>query len=192
MHPVNIKMGQTITSDGAVNPIRGFIARLLYEAAAAKSAVAVLAETALTDAPQTIITNITDPDVVRNLTVKGNAGGIAGDVVIRGKNYANEDIEVTIALNGATEVLGLKAVKVVEEIDLPVETNVGTDTVSIGVGDSLGLPYILTNNTVLKTYLDNTLEGTEPTVIASANLENNTILLDSALDATNVDVYLIA
>lgn len=191
MNPVYINMGQTISSDAKLNPLRGFIARLIYEAAAAKSATAILAATALTDALQTIITNITDPDVVRNLTIKGNAGGIAGDVVIRGTNYNNDQIEATIALNGATEVLGLKAFKTVDEIDLPVETNVGTDTVSIGVGDSLGLPYKLDRNTVLKTYLDDTLEGTEPTVIASANLENNTILLNSALDATDVDVYLI-
>lgn len=66
------------------------------------------------------------------------------------------------------------------------------DIVYVGWNDKLGLPYMLTHNTVLATYLDNTLEGTAPTVVTDVDeLEKNTIDLNSALDGTVVDIYLI-
>ena len=68
------------------------------------------------------------------------------------------------------------------------------DIVSVGWNDKLGLPYQLERNTVIPgmTFLNNTREATEPTVTVSATaLESNTIDLNSALDGTSVDVYLV-
>lgn len=195
MYPYNQKMGQTIqTNADGVEADRGFLAHFQVSAAAAAaaSATAVLAATALTAEAQAITTGITNPAVPRSLTVKGNAAGITGNVVITGTNYAGAVITETIALNGATAVEGAKAFKTVTKIDLPVEVNTGTDTVSVGTGTKLGLPWLLPHNTVLAAYLDNAKEGTAPTVTVSATaIESNTMKLNSALAGKVVDAYLI-
>ena len=87
---------------------------------AAISATAILAATRLSAVVQTITTNIIQPDVPRTITIKGNAAGLTGDVVINGTNIADEAISDTIALNGASEVAGVKAFKTITSIVLPV------------------------------------------------------------------------
>lgn len=195
MYPYNHKMGQKIQTDApGVSVDRAFLAHFQVSAAAAVAAsnTGVHAAIALTDATQEVTTAITNPAAPRSIIVKGNASGIAGNVTIHGTNYAGEVISEVIALNGATAVEGAKAFKTVTKIDLPVETHAGTDTVSVGWGEKLGLPYKLGHNTILATYLDNTIEGTAPTLTLSATvLEANTIDLNSALSGKIVDVYLI-
>lgn len=173
---------------------RGFIGHFQVSAtnATAGSATNVLAATALTAAAQVIITNITNPSVPRNVRIVGNAAGITGNVTVKGTNFKGDVINEVIALNGVTAVEGNKAFKTVTEIDLPIQTHAGTDTVSVGTGEKLGLPYKLAHNTVLSAFLDNAKEATAPTVtVDSANIENNTVDLSSALSGKVVDVYLI-
>lgn len=194
MYPFNHKKGQKIQTDTGVAVDRAFLAH--FQVADTKATVAsnvnVHAAIALAAAGADVTTAITNPSVPRNIIVKGNAAGIAGDVVITGTNYADEEITETLALNGATAVLGAKAFKTVTKITLPAETHEGTDTVSVGTGEVLGLPYLLSHNTVLSTYKDNILEGTAPTVTVSTTaIESNTIDLNSALNSKVVDVYLI-
>jgi len=107
----------------------------------ASTATYVLGATALTaDAGgQDIVAGITNPDVPRNVTALANAAGCAGDVVVTGTNWAGEVITDTSALAGAAEVAGVKAFTTVTAVHLPPETHAGTDTVSIGVGNCLGL-----------------------------------------------------
>jgi hypothetical protein len=107
----------------------------------ASSATYVLGATALTaDAGgQDIVVGITNPDVPRNVTATANAAGCAGDVVVTGTNWAGQVITETIALAGAAEIAGVKAFTTVTAVHLPPETHAGTDTVSIGVGNCLGL-----------------------------------------------------
>ena len=185
--------GQLLSTDAhnmAAN--RKFVAHLNFETPAAQSISAVLGATALTDSEQTITENITDPDVPRNIKIKANASDVTGDVVINGTDIDDNAISETIALSGDSEVQGDKAFKTVTSIDLPVETNSGTDEVQVGTANKLGLPYKLDLNTVLKAYREGSLEGTAPTVaVDSANLANNTVLSDSALNGTDVDVLLI-
>jgi hypothetical protein len=90
---------------------------------AAVSATAIHAAVALGLAEQNVTSGITQPDVPRTLTIKGNAAGITGDVVITGTNIADEVISDTIALNGDTEVEGVKAFKSVTSILFPAETH---------------------------------------------------------------------
>jgi len=111
----------------------------------AVGATAVHAAIALTDAVQEITADITSPDVPRTVTVKGNAVGITGDVVITGLNMAGVEITDTIALNGSTEVEGIKAFSSVTQIDLPVEVHAGTDTVSVGIAKKFGIPHSVSN-----------------------------------------------
>lgn len=195
MNPFNPFMGQRIkTFIKGLFCDMGFVAHFQVPAASAvvASNVGVHAAIALTAAIQSVTTAITNPTVPRNIIVKGNAAGVVGNVVIHGTNYAGEAISEVIALNAATAVEGAKAFKTVSQIDLPVEVHAGTDTVSVGWGEKLGLPYRLTHNTVLSAFKDNALEGTAPAVTVSATaIESNTIDLNSALNSKVVDVYLI-
>lgn len=193
LYPYNPNLGQKVQSNVKDHIIdRSFVAHLEFSTPETQSITGVIGATALTDSIQTISANITNPDIPRNLKIKGNTEGITGDVVITGTNIADEVITETLALNGDTEVLGNKAFKTVTEIDLPIETNAGADTVSVGTANKLGVPYLLKRDTVVSAYRDNTKEGTAPIVETSTtNIEDNTILLNSALNGTNVDVYLI-
>lgn len=195
-YPLNPALGQVLQSDApGVEVDLGFNAHFQIAAAnaTAGSAVGIHAAMPLTAIIQTIATGFTQPSVPRNITIKGNAVGIAGNVTIHGTNYENAVISEVIALNAANEVLGNKAFKTVTSVDLPIQTNVGTDTVSIGFGEKLGLPYKRPHNTVLLTFLNNVKEATAPVVTNDiAAIESNTIDLNSALVGTAVDIYLLA
>lgn len=160
--------------------------------AAAASVVAVLAATALTAATQAIIAGITSPPTMRNIEIVGNAVGIVGNVTITGTSCDGLVITEVLALNGTTVVEGAKAFLSVTRVDLPVETHAGTDTVSVGFGDKLGIPFKLSLNTILQAHLGGVKEATLPTVtVDSVNIENNTVKLNTALNGTAVDVFLI-
>jgi hypothetical protein len=89
------------------------------------------------------------PDVPRILSVKGNDGNVTGNVVITGTNYANATVTDTIALSGSSEVFGVVAFKTITNIHLPVYAVAGTETVSIGIGDSIGLPIAVLNSALV-------------------------------------------
>lgn len=153
---------------------------------------AVHAATTLTDAAQTVSTSITNPDVPRNLVVKGNASGMAGNVVFTGKNAEGVTITETIALNGSSAVAGNKAFAEVTSYTLPAKTNGSGDTVSVGVGSKLAIGYRLSRNTIQAAYLNGTLEGTAPTVATSSSaVESNTVALNSALDGNPVIIDVV-
>lgn len=158
---------------------------------AAISNTAVLASTVLTAAPQTITVGITKPDVVRNVVVKGALAGSTGSVIVKGTDIAGTSITETIALSGVAVVVGLKAFNTVTEIDLPIQSG-GGDGVSVGVGSKLGLPFLLTKNTVHMAFNNNVLESTAPTVaVDPVNIYSNTVTLASALAGDLVDIYLV-
>jgi len=126
MYPYNQKMGQLIQTDAAgVALDRDFISHFQVAAAdaVAASAAGVMALTNLGAAAQEKTTGITSPAVPRALNIVGNVVGITGDVIASGQNYAGEDIEETIALNGSTTVNGNKAFKTIESIELPAQTH---------------------------------------------------------------------
>jgi hypothetical protein len=92
----------------------------------AASATGIHAAVTLGAAAQDVASGITDPDVPRTVTVKGNVSGITGDVVITGPNIDDEVISDTIALNGTNEVEGVKAFKAVTRINFPAQTHTPT------------------------------------------------------------------
>jgi hypothetical protein len=194
-YPFNHKMGQEIQTDvSGVTEDRAFAAhfQVLAAKATAEGNAAIHAAITLADGATTVVTTaITQPTVPRCLLVKGNAAGVAGNVVIEGTNYKDEAITETIVAADATVVRGAKAFKTVTKITAPARTAPG-DTISIGATEILGLPYLLTHNTVLKTYVDNTLEATPPTVTVSATaIESNTFDTNTALSGKVVDIYLL-
>jgi hypothetical protein len=303
------KLGRIKTDAEGVVIDRAFLAH--FQVAAADAVAAhddgVRLVTLGAAAQAAITTGITNPAVPRGLSIVGNVAGVAGNVVITGTNYAGEEIEETLALNGVTTVNGAKAFKTVTNISAPAETHtsaaqtetievtaacsttgdlpvaitaaalgadsplivtvpvtvamntvtlvaaavvaglngdakfaaafaasneagvitvaakvpaandatlavaftvgatgitvgastngtagVAYDVVKVGWSDKLGLPFKLAHNTVIRTYHDNTVEGTDPTVaVSAAALESNTIDLNTALNGKVVDVYLI-
>jgi hypothetical protein len=153
----------------------------------------ILADTALHVTDDTIVTVFAgQPDVPRNLTVKGNDANVTGDVVIVGEDAVGSAITETIALNAANVVAGNKAFSLVTSITLPDYAVANTERVRVGVGSKLGLPALLERNTVLAAFLAGAKEGTPPTVaVSTAAIANNTVTLNSALNggAVAIDYY---
>lgn len=194
MYPYKFDMGQRIKVDATAG-----VADWLFTAGyafgggnvAAASDTGVHAAVTLADGETTVVTTaITNPVVPRALRVKGNQAGVAGNVVIEGTNMCDEVITETIALNAGSAVEGNYAFKTVTKITMPARVGVG-DTVSVGWNDKLGLPWMLTRNTVYAAFLDNAKEGTAPTVVVDNNeIHKNTLDLSSSLN--NKPVYVIA
>lgn len=148
----------------------------------------ILADTAMDQTNPTVVTTFANqPSVPRNVTVKGNAAAVTGNVLIEGTNAEGAAITETIALNGTATVAGTKAFASVTRVTLPVWAAANTERVRIGTGTQLGLPTRLSRNTVLAAFLANAREGTAPTVAVSASaLESNTVILNSALNGSDV------
>jgi len=77
----------------------------------------------LTGSTQIITTNITNPDVPRNVTITGSAGGMAGNVVVNGTDITGTAISDTIALSGSSTVQGILAFNTVGNIHVPVQVH---------------------------------------------------------------------
>jgi len=169
------------------------ISSLEHDAVVLGGNATILADTALHVTDDTVVTVFAaQPDVPRNLTVKGNDGNVTGDVVIDGTNAAGAVITETIALNGANVVVGNKAFATVTSITLPDYAVANTERVRVGVGAKLGLPVALARNTVLAGFLAGVREAVAPTVVVSAAaIESNTVTLNSALNgsAVAIDFY---
>lgn len=169
------------------------VTSLTFSAVALGADNDILADTAMDEVETTSVTVFAgQPDVPRNVTVKGNDGNVAGDVVIDGLNAGGEAISETIALNGASVVVGNKAFASIDEITLPTWASANTERVRVGLGAKIGLGLKLTRNTVLAAYRAATREATAPTVAVSGSaLESNTATLNSALNGTDIiiDLY---
>lgn len=153
---------------------------------------AILADNALANAATTFVTTfVAQPDVPRNLTVKGNDANVTGNVVIAGLDASGVAITETIALNAANVVVGNKAFASVTSITLPAYAVANTERVRVGTGAKLGLPVRLSRNSVIAAFLANVREATAPTVaVSAAALSSNTVTLNSALAGTDVIVDL--
>lgn len=114
----------------------------MWTAPDAPSANSVLAAKLLTTAVQSVTSGITNPDFPRILTVTGNDGNVTGNVTIVGTNIRGEAISDTIAASGTNTVPGVKAFKTITSISLPVYAVAGTETISVGIADKLGLQSI--------------------------------------------------
>jgi hypothetical protein len=186
--------GGKIKSDAGFTVDRAFLAHFNIAAAdaVAVSDTGIHAAVMLGDAVQDVATGITNPVVPRNISVKGNASGIAGNVVITGTNYAGKEITETIALNGATAAEGALAFKTVTNVNLPIKTNASGDTVSIGWGKKFGLPYMLPAAALAIVKLFNGSVDSGTVTADVDELEKNIFALNGTPDgAKAIDLYLI-
>jgi len=194
-----LPIGDIQTDVDGENVDRAFAAHLSWTAAEAAAADTDGVHAAVTDngSEQEITTNITNPPCARNITA--TAGGTAGDikaiqVTIDGTdiegNAISEDLPAFTADNAGT-VVGSKAFKTVTKITIPAHDGTGATT-AVGFGDKLGLPYKRATLPCIAAYLGAVLESTAATIAASATvIASNTIDLDSALDGSAVDAYLV-
>lgn len=179
------------TADYYPVPVGLLIYPRLLGSPALGTATALNAAIPLTNAPQPGVIPTSQPDVARICSAKGNAGGIAGNVTFHGVASNGASASETIALSGASEVFTTIALAGDVTVDLPVETHAGTDTVSLGVGDKLGLLDLVTRNTIVNAYLNGVIETTKPVVATGNAIANCTVDLNSALngDPVALDMY---
>jgi hypothetical protein len=138
----------------------------------------------------TVTTGITDPDVPRIATIKGNAT-MSGDVVINGTNIDDEDVSDTIALNNSSEVLGDVAFKTITSIEFCARTNGSGDTCSVGIGNKIGLPVAVPNaSVVLAKSFDSVADG--GTVTTGATVEASIFAPAGTMNGTHVVSLVIA
>jgi len=201
LRPVDTRIGHELKTDAQkVVADRAFMAHFQVPASKATvasttgiHAAAATSGTVATD----ITTGFTQPSVPRNITA--TAGGTAADikavqVIVEGTNMNDEAITETLAaftVDTAGTVTGAKAFKSVTKVTVPAMDGAAA-TVAVGFGEVLGLPYKLPHNTVLHAFRNNTRESTAPTVATSSTaLESNTFDLNSALNSSVVDIYLM-
>ncbi|MEA2056898.1 MAG: hypothetical protein U9O78_04340 [Patescibacteria group bacterium] len=139
---------KTMVRHKVITPATGYSVVQQWTEPDAPGADDVLSATLLTTAVQTVSTGITNPDFPRALSVTGGDGNVTGNVVITGKNIRGETVTDTIALNGTNTVDGVVAFLSVTSIQLPVYDTAGTETVSVGITDKLGLQSIPWSTTV--------------------------------------------
>lgn len=144
--------------------------------------------TALPAVATTVTEFLNDMPYVRNVTMVCSATQ-TGDAVVTGTNIADAVITETFTLTSDTPVVGALAFKTVTSIALPVR--VGSETIDVGWGDKIGLPFMSATKPCVLAYLDKARETTEPTLVADADeIEKNTIDLNSNLNGKVVDIYL--
>ena len=138
------------------------------------AAVAVVhAAITCTTAVQTITTGISNPDFARTLVAKTTkaGGSMAGKIVtIYGTDIRGTAISEEITCGDDTAAEGTKAFKTVSSIVIPTRVTAG-DTISIGIGDKLGLEMIPYIAVAISAHHGATLEGTLPTITKGASID---------------------
>jgi hypothetical protein len=109
----------------------------------------------------------------RNVQVVLSGAG-TGTITIDGYDYLMQPMSETMALNGATPVLGLKAFYLIRQFTIPT---VGAVTLNLGTGAKLGLPYKV--HKVLSEELDSAVVGTLGTIVTPCSLRQRPLLLAS-------------
>lgn len=142
--PFNPKIGR-IRTDGLEPCDRSFLAH--YECVPAADADDAIGVFPLTDEVQEIKVGLNQPDIGRNIKIKGSAAGITGNVVITGVDMAGDVIEETIAVAGtATDSApGEYAFAGLTKIKLPVAYNAAVKqeaTVEVTAVTTAGSPVL--------------------------------------------------
>lgn len=164
-------IGGTLDREGAprLDALAAALVQKYSITPAAASATAVHAAANLGASAQDLTAGISAPDVARIVTIKGSASGVTGNVVITGTNLAGAAITETIALNGASEVLGTKAFAAVSNIHLPAQSH--TPVAQVETATAVGTITKSGDASVVVTAAGMT---GSPKAIAVAVLENDT------------------
>ena len=144
------------------------------------TATAVLASTALTASVTTLVTaGLTDPDVLRCVSITWNAAGINWDVIVKGTDWAGRSVTEAIASSGTSTVAWVVAFKTITSVTLPV-LDTAWDEISVGVTASVWLYRdIDADADVLSVYADGVREA-----VGSVDNANNTVVITTAFNGT--------
>lgn len=129
--------------------------------------------------------------VARGLVVQPKTGTdnvLAGDVVVTGTDLDGAALVASATfLASATGAVAIaRAFKTITTVDFPA-TN-GASTWDVGWQDTLGLPRTqVAIQRPKRTLLNNAVETTAPTIVASATLANNTLDPNSACAGTPIE-----
>jgi len=186
-----------MTSDVGVAANAGTVAHVAYAAAAQAVTNRYVASANMKVGAYTLANGGLPGDGhAHHVTVSHTAAGAAdtlGTIDIVGTNLLNEAITETITPLDGTIAHGAKAFKSVTSVTgVGWVIGEGNDTIVVGFGDKLGLPYLGTVNTVVAAAINSVREATAPAVVRDADeIEKNTIDLSTNLAGTAVDVWLV-
>lgn len=166
---------------------------------AAQAAAAGTVHAAITGSATVTVnttTEITNPPYPRNLII--TPGGTTADVkamsiTVAGTNMVGMPITETFAFlaNATAATVGTKAFATATLISIPAQDGAGA-TFTVTWGDAIGLPYLLDARPLLWATFDGVIETTAPTLATDTDeLEKNLITLNSTLDGSLVDIYLV-
>ncbi len=165
---------------------------LTKEQACAADADGLLNDAALGAAAAEVTEFLKPMPYARNVTVVASAAtGENAKVKVTGTNIADKVITEELALSDDTPVVGTLAFKTITSVILPAAA--GSETIDLGWGDKLGLPFMMANKPLVFALQAGAIESTAPTlVVDSDEIEKNIIDLDTALhDDKAVDIYLV-
>ena len=164
-----------------------------------------------TPAPATISTpdgsvSVWTLDVPRNITAAVTHGSsvVAMTITITGYDQYLVKLVETLSITAGTtskSAAGKKAFKHISRIAITSASDATTNTLNLGWGDVLGLPFAISaKSDVMQAWFNDVLETTAPTVVvADANTATattgdvrGTIDLNSACDGSAVALYLVA
>lgn len=153
MYASNAKMLSSVRTNGSVTVDRAW--GFHYDVTGATAgAETIKASVTLSTATQTITSLTAQPDIPRRILLTKNHNDTAGNVVITGKNIANDVITETIALpTDSTTKVSTKAFKSITSIVYPIRTNPG-DWIKIGTDECIGLPDLFTVDSIVRVLFD--------------------------------------
>ncbi len=197
-YPYNPNLGQRVqTGIKGADVDAGYVAHLVWDNPAASNAALILNDSATSNTAATVVTVFIDqPDFARQISITpgGTTADVAaGNITVEGKDAGGNVIseDVAIAADAATAVFTTKAFKEITKITFPQQDGAAA-TYDVGVTDKLGVPYALSHNTILSTFFNNVAEGTAPTLTTNAaDATKNLVDLNSPLDGSKVDLYLV-
>lgn len=159
--------------------------------AATLDADGLLAAEALPAAAANYTTFENDMPYCRNVTAVCSDTQ-TGNMTITGTDIDDNVITETVTLTSTSAVSSTKMFKTVSIIGLPIK--VGSETINVGWGDKIGIPFKLSataaNRPIVEATLNGVIETTAPTLTADASdLSKNCIDLNSSLDGSEVCIY---
>jgi len=205
MAPYKHNFGQTITTDvEGVAADHAFIAHVHIPGPMAADSGGMIDGAQYTTgegAGPLVITEFkAQPDWPRNIVVVLNAstaGDIAaGNIVVKGKNFADEEITETHTVTAGTPgtpgtFTGSIAFKEVTSVTVPVQDG-GSVTINVGWGKVFGIPYKLEadEQVILKLFNKSADSGT--VTCDAVDIEKNVISLNGDPDGQkDIDLYII-
>lgn len=177
--------GSTQISGEFQSSSSGYIHKQSFGVAASAQVAYVHAAITMPAAGSTVVTTaITNPDIPRILTLKGNQASVTGNATIAGTDIRGAVISEVVALNGTATIPSIKAFKTVTSITIP-QRGAGGDSVQVGIGVALGLNRLVTDQIIIAAIINNLIDSGG--ACQFTNSSSTTISLNTVTFATPPD-----